>query len=135
MTLPDGSRFNHLMKLRSFLSLLAKSVALLCLSVLSVFRAEVPRRVRFFWVDEDSEIYAAYSKADLFRSFNDQWRHADEYLTEANRGEFWAEVPEDGTVIDEETDREYTYELIVDEWKMRKWIDKHGFVQIATSYN
>jgi hypothetical protein len=133
------------MKRRSFISLLIAGLCALGL----MRRREKP--FRFFWVDEDSEIFVARD-LDALNDFLGRGReHAliipkspawpdgaeffDELLTPENEGEVWGEVGSDGLVnwSEEGTDL-ITYEQALARFMRCPWFQAKQVTQIATSY-
>ncbi len=68
--------------------------------------------MKFYWYEEDTEIYAAQDLAELHRHLSAERRGWDgeaiPEFTEKNKGEVWGEVSPDETMIDDETGKHMT---------------------------
>lgn len=112
------------MKRRTFVSLLAAALGSMGLSF--------PRRekpFRFFWADEDTEIFVARDLEALNSAFD-----FSEVLTPANEGELWGYVADDGIVTDGETGEQWTYRAYLDEIRDCDWFKRGQVAQVATCY-
>lgn len=110
---------------RSFLKDIAGWVSAISFVPL-LFGAKQP--TKFYWVDEESEIYAARDFEQLCEMHNDHWRDKRELLTPDNEGQFWGEVCGVGIVTCHETGEAWTYSQALKEWGWKMPC------QIATSY-
>lgn len=83
---------------------------------------------KFYWIGEDTEIFAASSVEELDACFRDS---TEDPLTEANKGETWGDAPETGIVWDQEDEgKKWTYREAFDAW----FGNNPRPAQIATTY-
>lgn len=140
------------MKRRSFLAALA---AFLLASVNALALRIKPPRYRFYWVDEDSEVFVArdldtlnryLGRTDAVRQRRREWyeergvpfvsEDGEEPLSAENRGEAWDYADPQEMLQDEELGQELTFERAFEEWyRHREWFQQSQAAQIATSYN
>ena len=90
---------------------------------------------RFFWVEEESEVFVARDIDQINRVFRDE-RWGDELLTPENEGEIWGYADPTNMVHDQDTRETLTYADAFEKWGLRDrtWFQRDEVAQIATSY-
>ncbi len=123
------------------LQFLSTLIIALCAALAGLFTRKEEFSLRFFWVDEDSEVFVAKDIESLNAYLGRHGRREegfelmDELLTEENEGVVWGCASADDIVMDEDG-TERTFQQAVEDWYQgQPWFQKRPVAQIATCYS